>query len=162
MMSSRLSGLGPYRIERTEDYDEAEDRSCHEIIRVRGSRLETPAFITPSHLFKYSDSELALYLKDKKNLWTSLGKLLNVDIDISDEEIILRFPVEMFPEVARVIPLVRKRGQTSLSEAEKNERAKRLNVAGKNTSKIEQINSISIETGEGHIFTLETFEGGSR
>ncbi|MCL4332043.1 MAG: hypothetical protein M1162_00790 [Candidatus Thermoplasmatota archaeon] len=138
-----LRKLGPYRIERTEDYDGAEDKSYAEMIRVKGSGVEKPSFMVVSHLYKYSETELALFLKDKKNLWRALGKLLNEDIDITDEEIILRFPVEMFSKVASMVPLVKKRGQVNLSEDEKKERATRLNVARKNTSKIEQIDPLS-------------------
>ena len=114
-MILELKQLGPYRIERTEDYDYAEDKNYAEMIRVRGSKPKTPIFMVPSNLYKYSESELALYLKDKKNLWSLIGKLLNEDIDILDEELVLRFPVKMLPNVAKIVPFVRKRGSGKLS-----------------------------------------------
>ena len=161
-MSFELKKLGPFRIERTEDYDQCPfDKSYCELIRVKGSR-PVPSFNVVSHVYKYSETELALYMKDKKNLWRDLGKLLNEDIDISDEEIVLRFPVEMFPEVVEIVPLVKKRGQVNLSEHEKKERAKRLSVAGKNTSKIEQKGSGSVITDMKGAITLDTFRSGNR
>ena len=114
-MTFELKQLGPYRIERTEDYEYADDMSCAEMIRVRGSMPKPPVFSVVSHLYKFSNSELALYLKDKKNLWRPLGKLLREDIDIADEEIILRFPVSKFRDVARIVPFMRKRGSGKLS-----------------------------------------------
>ena len=106
-----LRDLGNFRIERTENYPEAEDKSYAEMIRVRGSGPDIPCFEMPSHLYKFSDSELALYLKDHKNYWRPLGKLLKENVSVSDEEIILRFPVKMFSKVAEIVPFVRKRGQ---------------------------------------------------
>jgi hypothetical protein len=110
-----LKDLGPYRIERSEDWGNDPDRSYAEMIRVRGSRSESPHFIIPSHLYKYSESELALYMKDRKNAWRSLGDLLNEEIEISEPEMILRFPLSRFPEVSRIVPFVRKRGSGRLS-----------------------------------------------
>ena len=118
-MTFELKQLGPYRIERTGDYDYTEDKSYAEMIRVRGSKPKPPIFMVPSHLYKYSESELALYMKDRKNLWRALGKLLNVDVDVSDEEIILRFPVSKFRDVARIVPFMRKRGLAGNSELAK-------------------------------------------
>ena len=162
-MSFELKKLGPYRIERTEDYDQCPfDKSYCELIRVRGSRVNPSVFSVVSHLYKYSETEVALYMKDKKNLWRDLGKLLNEDIDISDEEIILRFPIKMFPEVVEIVPLVKKRGQVNLSEHEKKERAKRLSVAGKNTSKIEQKEQDSVIIDMKGAITLDTFRSGNR
>ncbi len=118
-MTFELKQLGPYRIERTEDYDYAEDKSYAEMIRVRVSKPKPPIFMGPSHLYKYSESELALYIKDHKNLWRALGKLLREDIDIADEEIILIFQVSRFPEVAKIVPFVSKRGLAGNSELAK-------------------------------------------
>ena len=109
-----LSQLGPFKIEPTEDYQFAttdEDRSYCEMIRIRGSPSDPPGFAMPSHLYKISDQKLAIYAKDKKNLWRPLGKLLNVQVVVSDEEMDFIFPVEMFSEVAKIVPLVMKRGR---------------------------------------------------
>ena len=145
-----LKDLGPYRIERSEDYDQCldGDKSFCEVIRVRGSKAEIPAFIIPSHLFRYSDSELALYLKDKKNLWCTLGKILNEEIDISENEIVLRFPVSKFRDVTGIVPFVRKRGLAEASEEKRKSLSEGMSkvrsVIGKNTQhsldKIEQTN----------------------
>lgn len=126
-MTLRLSGLGPYRIERSEDYDADPDRSWGEIIRVRGSKPKPPYFPSPSHVYKYSESELALYLKERKNLWRKLGKLLGERIEISDPEIVLIFPVTMFGEVATIVPFVRKAlRKKPLSEEERRRMAVNL------------------------------------
>ena len=110
-----LSQLGTYKIEKPEDYTYAEDKSYYETIRVRGSKEDPPSFEIPSHLYKFSDTELALYFKDKKHLWRPMGKLMHENIDISDDEIIFVFPVDMFPEVAKIVPFIRKRGSGKLS-----------------------------------------------
>ncbi len=114
-MNFDLKRLGPYRIERAGDYDQAEDKSYAEMIRVRGSKPKPQVFMVPSHLYKFSETELALYMKDHKNLWRALGKLLREDIDIADEETILIFQVSRFPEVAKIVPFMRKRGSGKLS-----------------------------------------------
>ena len=157
-MSFELKNLGPYRIERTEDYDQCPfDKSYCELIRVKGSR-PGPSFNVVSHVYKYSETELALYMKDKKNLWRDLGKLLNEDIDIADEEIVLRFPISKFPEVAKIVPFVKKRGL-----AENSELAKAVGSATqfkKNTRhKIEQKGSGSVITGMKGAITLDAYRG---
>lgn len=156
-MKFTLSQLGPYRIERTEDYPECPDgdKSYCEIIRVRGSKARTPAFMIPSHLYKYSETELCLYMKDKKNLWNALGKLLKEDIDISDNEVVLRFPVSKFKEIAIIVPFIRKKTRkTPLSELEM-ERASHLREHRKDIMK--QIEQKSTETDTGKAITLEIY-----
>lgn len=156
-----LSRLGNYRIERTEDYDQCPfDKSYCEVIRVKGSRIEESAYKVESHLYKYSETELCLYLKDKKNIWRPLGKLLNEDIDISDDELILIFPVSRFKEVKRIVPFVKKRGQSILTEDQKIERLNRLGNFKNLPSKVEQKQPNSIITGMKRPITLETYEGG--
>ncbi len=155
-----LSRLGNYRIERTEDYDQCPfDKSYCEIIRVKGSRIEEPAYKVESHMYKYSETELCLYLKDKKNIWRPLGKLLNEDIDISDDELILIFPAPRFKEIARIVPFIRKRGLSGKPELAK--------VIGSKTQfksikrhKVEQNNPDSVLTGMKRPITLEAYEGG--
>ena len=157
-MTFRLSFLGQYRVERTEDYDNYTDKSYSEIIRVRGSKSESPAFSMPSHIFKYSESELGLCLKDKKNKWRNLAKLLNSDIDISDEEIILVFPRSRFREVSRIMPLVRKRGMAMASDDDKKNLIARLQNNGKKSpNKMKQTETILDQNSKGHNITLETF-----
>lgn len=155
----QLKDLGTFRIERTQDYDECPfDKTYCELIRVKGSKPE-PSFQVVSHLYKYSETGLALYMKDHKNLWRGLGKIFNEDIDISDDEILLTFPVSKFRDISRVIPFVKKRGKTDLTEEEKAERTSRLMVARKNTRKIEQNEPNSAITDAGRVIALEAFEG---
>jgi hypothetical protein len=109
-MTFQLGRLGPYRIERSEEYIPGGSHNSYaELIRVRGSRPEPPSFMVPSHLYKHSETELGLYLKERKNLWMPLGKILNQRIDIHDHELMVHFPVTKFKEVARVVPFVRKK-----------------------------------------------------
>jgi len=115
-MSFSLQTLGSYKVERTEDYDE--------MIRVKGSKPEPPHFMAPSHLYKYSEAELGLYLKDHKNTWRALANALNIGIDVSEEEILLHFPISMFPKIASIIKFVKKRGNGIQSDAFKEARSK--------------------------------------
>ena len=115
-MTFQLKSLGPYRIERTDDYvPGAQDNSYAEIIRVGRSKPEPQYFMLPSHLYKYSETQLGLYFKDHKNLWRKLGKLISVEIDIHSEELMVDFPISMFPKVSGIVPFVRKRGSGTLS-----------------------------------------------
>ena len=84
-----------------------------------------------------------------------MGKLLNVKIDISDGEIMLHFPVSLFPEVAGIVPFVRKRGSGKLSP-EATARRDALN-AKRHTGKINQIKPNLIQTVHGGNITLDTF-----
>lgn len=120
-MTFQLKSLGPYRIERTEEYiPGAQENSYAEMIRIRGSKPEPPVFMVPSHLYKYSESELGLYLKERKNLWRELGVLLGVEIDIHDNELMVNFPISMFPKVSEIVPFVRKTlRKNPLTEEEK-------------------------------------------
>lgn len=144
-----LSSLGPFRIERSPEYDQSPfEKSYCELIRVRGSKSE-PGYSMPSHLYQYSDSELALYLKDKKNRWISLSKIVGREIDIHDDEIVIVFQLSKFPEISKLIPLVRKRGKVDLTEDEKRERGDRLNYA----RKMKQNDSNFDDSGRRHILT---------
>jgi len=108
------------------------------MIRIRGSSPEPPYFMVSSHLYKYSETELALYMKDHKNYWRPLGKILNQRIDIHDVELMIHFPISKFSEVARVVPFVRKRGQRDLTESEKRDRRQRLGIHVRTSRKIEE------------------------
>ena len=120
-MTFQLKTLGPYRIERSEEYvPGAQDNSYEEMIRIRGSKPEPPVFMVPSHLYKYSDYELGLYLKERKNLWRELGVLLDVEIDIHGQELMINFPISMFSKVSEIVPFVRKAlRKNPLTEEEK-------------------------------------------
>jgi hypothetical protein len=123
-MTFWLRDLGSqYKVEKTEEYIPwGSDNSYAEMIRVRKSRDNPPIFQVPSHLYKYSETELGLYLKDRKNLWRPLGRILNERIDISDAELMIHFPIARFADIARIVPFVRKRGNGIQSEAFKEAR----------------------------------------
>ena len=159
-MTFTLSQLGQYRIERTEEYDLCPfDKSYCELIRVKGSKSE-PSYNVVSHVYKYGENELALYLKDHKNYWKQLGDLLNEDIDISENELILKFPVSKFKEISRIVPFVRKKTRkTTLSDREL-ERASHLREHRKDIMKQKEPNSVITDTGQA--ITLDTFRGGNR
>ena len=159
-MTFNLSELGSFRIERTEEYgDDPSAKSYCEIIKVKGSKPKPPYFTVPSHLYKYSETELALYLKDHKNLWRPLGKILNEDIDISDSEVILRFPVRKFKEIARIVPFVRKRIRKTPLSVQELERASHLREYRNDIMKQKEPNPVMKDTNRA--ITLETFEGGN-
>ena len=155
-MTFQLSSLGHYRIERSEEYDECPDgdKTYCEMIRVKGSKYGDLHFNVPSHLYKFSETELALYLKDRKNLWNALGEILNQEVDTSESEAIFIFPVSRFADVAGIIPFVRKRGRSNLSLDEKQELKNRL----KSPRKMKQTDSDLNENHHGHIIALETLE----
>ena len=159
-MTFALSQLGPYRIERTEEYDLCPfDKSYCELIRVKGSKPE-PSYNVVSHVYKYSENELALYLKDHKNYWRQLGDLLNEDIDILENELILKFPVSKFKEISRIVPFVRKKTRKKpMSDQERESRRKHMQELHHIMKQKEQD---SVITGMGQAITLDTFRGGNR
>ncbi len=118
-MTFELQKLGPYRIEKTEEFNKQTRKDFVEMIRVRESKPNPPYFKVPSHIYKFSDSELCLYLHERKNLWRNLAKVLNIPINISDPEIAVRFPISKFKEVAAIVPFVKKRGLGSNHELAK-------------------------------------------
>ena len=158
-MTFSVRALGSYRVDRTEDPGDYGDRSYSEIIRVKGSRPDPPGFLMPSHVYKYSESHLGIYLKDHKNAWRDLSRMLGQSIDISDEEIIIIFPLSIFKDVTRIIPLVHKRGRSrgSLSPEERVRAIK--NLARKPSNKIDQIKPNLIQTVHGGNITLDIFGG---
>jgi len=120
-LTFQLGSLGPYRVERAEEYiPGGSGDSYAEMIRVRGSRPDPPIFMVPSHLYKYSETELGLYLKELKNRWRPLGRILDERIDIHDAELMIHFPISMFNEVAGIVPFVRKK--TRIKPLTENER----------------------------------------
>ena len=164
-MTFRLKDLGPYRIERSEEYiSGGSDNSYNEIIRVRGSKPNPPYFTIPGHLYKYSETELGLYLHERKNLWRPLGKILNERLDTHETEIMFHFPVSMFNEVSKIIPFVRKaiRG-IPWTEVEKRELTLRFAKNRPSTPKgIEQIDAISTgKTVQGNYYQRDPFNSDS-
>ena len=138
-----LRDLGPYKIEKAIDYGLLEDRSLETIIKVKRSHPDPPFFPVESHLFKYSDMELGLYLKDRKNAWRDLSKILRIDIDIHEPEVILIFPVSMFKEIAKVIPFRKKRGSATMTDAQKHDRILRLKTSRNGMQKGSRLNDKS-------------------
>ena len=126
-----LSDLGKYKIEKTEDYDLAKqddlDISYYEYIRVRGTSSPNPSCVS-----KYSDTQLELYLKDHKKTWNSIAKLLNQDVDISNDEVMFIFSYHEFYKIDRIVHFVRKRIRHK--EMNENERQK----ASLNIQKVNQ------------------------
>ncbi len=155
----KLNDLGKYKIDKTEDYEWAkrsgEDLSYYEMIRVKGSKKEK-CFTVPSNLYKYNDNTLCLYLKDHKNYWRPLSKLLNIEIDINDDEIIFKFPIEKFPEVSKIVKFVKKKGSLNLSDNFIHAREK---TQFKHGDIIKHNNKKTIKNSSNGIITLESFRG---
>lgn len=157
-----LKDLGKYKIERTEDYENARkdglDISYYEMIRVKGSKPEK-CFTVASHLYKYSNNKLGLYLKDHKNYWKALGTLLNYDIDIADDEILFVFDGTKFKEVNKIIKFVKSKSRnTPLNEKERINASNRLMNYNKNIRDIERQKGIktSVNRSKG-IILLDRF-----
>ena len=121
----KLEDLGKYKVEKTADYDVARrdgiDVSFYEIIRVRGSKPEK-FFPAPSHVSKYSNNELLLYLKDHKRYWPQISKILDQKIDKDSEEAVFIFPYKEFYKIDKILHFVRKRSRHT--EMNVNERKK--------------------------------------
>ena len=119
----RLSDLGKYKVEKTDDYDLARgdglDLSYYEMIRVKGSKPEKN-FKIPSNISKYSNNELLLYLKDHKRYWNKISKILNEKIDPDSEEVVFIFPYKEFYKIDKVLHFVRNKSRhTQMNETEK-------------------------------------------
>ena len=160
MSEFRLSNLGKYKIDRTEDYGWAkstgEDLTYYEMIRVKGSK-PSRYFTVPSHLYKYGEHTLALYLKDHKNYWRQLSVLSGQEIDINDEEALFKFPVDKFGDVSKIVKFVMKKGSGKLSDnfiqAREKSNFKHGAIVKQNIKKIRENQSAGI-------ITLENFEDG--
>jgi len=127
-----LKALGSqYKIERTEDWEDCEgdEKSYGEMIRVKDSKpvyrqgkdpltgKPNRIYYMPSHLYKYSETELGLYMKDHKYLWPRLAEITKEDFgqfDADEEDFI--FLIDKFPEVAKLIQFREKR---KISESER-------------------------------------------
>ena len=130
---SKLSDLGKYKIEKTEDFVLAKqdglDVSYYEYIRVRGTSSPNPSCVS-----KYSDTQLELYLKDHKKTWKNIAKLLNQNIDISSDEALFIFSYREFYKIDRIVHFVRKRSRHTPMNGEEKEKA-RQNMAKINSDK---------------------------
>ena len=126
----RLSDLGKYKIEKTDDYDLARrdglDLSYYEMVRVKGSKPEK-LFRIPSNVSKYSNNELLLYLKDHKRYWNKISKILDQEIDQDSEEAVFIFDYRKFYEIDKILHFVRKRSRKTEMNGTEKENA-RLNL----------------------------------
>jgi len=127
-----LRDLGSqYKVERTEDWEDCQgdEKSYGEMIRVKDSKpvfrkginpltgKRNQIYYMPSHLYKYSEKELGLYMKDHRNLWPKLAKITGENFngfDTDEEDFI--FPIEKFPEIAKLVQFREKR---KISESER-------------------------------------------
>jgi len=129
-----LKDLGSqFKVEKTEDWEDCQgdEKSYGEMVRVKDS-LQTyrngssPLTGKPnkilymsSNLYKYSETELGLYMKDHKSIWAQLAEITGEqfnEFDRDEEDFI--FPIEKFPEVAKLVQFRQKR-KTSESERER-------------------------------------------
>ncbi len=126
----KLSDLGKYKVEKTDDYDLARrdglDLSYYEMIRVKGSKPEKN-FRIPSNISKYSNNELLLYLKDHKRYWRQIAKILKQEIDLDSEEVVFIFNYQKFYQIDKILHFVRKRSRHSEMNVNEKEKA-RLNI----------------------------------
>jgi len=162
-----------YKVERTEDWENCEgnEKSYGEMIRVKDS-LQTYSngtspvtgkpnriFYMPSNLYKYSETELGLYMKDHRNLWPKLAEITGENFngfDPDEEDFI--FPIEKFPEVAKLIQFRQKRKPPKAFI----EARDRINVIRKSTYKGKNKGSNFNERESGNVITsLNLFEGGN-
>lgn len=124
----QLQDLGKYKVEKTDDYDLARrdglDISYYEYIKVRGSNPEKNKFQVPSCLYKYSDSELCLYLRDHKKHWGRIAKLLSTDFDVDSEEAMFIFPFQKFNEIDKLIHFVKKKNRKTPAREEEREKSR--------------------------------------
>ena len=142
----RLSDLGKYKVEKTEDYEVARqdgmDLSYYEYIRVKGTSSPNPSSIS-----KYSDTQLILYMKDHKKTWKSMAKLLRQNVDMSADEVVFIFSYREFYRVDSIVHFVRKRiRHKEMNENEKQKarlniekvNQKRRHISGKSEAKINE------------------------
>ena len=117
-----LRNLGDYRIYRDEDYNDVrgDDKSYCQYIRVYGSKegIKKGDWTMPSNLYKYSETHLGLYMKDRNRKWPLLAEITRENFngfDHLEEEFI--FPISKFPEVEKIIKFVPKRKMSDQRKA---------------------------------------------
>jgi len=169
-----LRDLSPqYKVERTEDWEDCQgdEKSYGEMIRVRDSKpvyrqgknpltgKPNRIYYMPSHLYKYSERELGLYMKDHRNLWPKLAKITGEnfnDFDPDEEDFI--FPIEKFPEIAKLVQFREKRKiPQGLIEGRKKTMFKPKHGY---KDKMKGVNLRDNESGSG-ITSLDIFNGGN-
>jgi len=168
-----LRDLGSqYKVERTEDWEDCQgdEKSYGEMIRVKDSKpvfrkginpltgKPNRIYYMPSHLYKYSETEVGLYLKDHKSVWPKLAKITGEKygkFDPHEEDFI--FPIEKFPEVAKLIQFRQKRKPPKAFI----EARDRINTIRKSTCKGKNKGSNFNERESGHTISLDSFNGGN-
>jgi len=169
-----LRDLGSqYKIDRTEDWEDCQgdEKSYGEMIRVKDSKpvfrkginpltgKPNQIYYMPSHLYKYSETKLGLYMKDYKSVWPKLAKITGEKFGkfAPDEEDFI-FPIEKFPEVAKLIQFrQKKRAPKAFIEARD-----QINTIKKTTYKGKNKGSNFHERESGNAITrLDIFNGGN-
>lgn len=159
-----LGDLGPeFKIEKTEDWQDCRgsEKSYGQMIRAKRSRdiyrnetcpitgLTHDQHYMPSNLYKYSETQLGLYLKDHQRIWKDIAWITGEDFsqgfDWHEEDFI--FPISKFSEVKAILDFRTKRRVTEEQKEELRERIKearlsRLEVQTKNPNK----NDVSLNT----------------
>jgi len=179
-----LRDLGSqYKVERTEDWEDCQgdEKSYGEMIRVKDSKpvfrqgknpltgKPNRIYYMPSHLYKYSETKLGLYMKDHRNLWPKLAKITGENFngfDPDEEDFI--FPIEKFPEIAKLVQFREKR---KISESERERlRENMAKVRGKLSKSKDKISgkskgslntNFSGKTSGSVIIRLDLFNGGN-
>jgi len=161
-----------YKIEKTEDWEtcQGDEKSYAEMIRVKDSKPvyrkginpltgePIRIYYMPSHLYKYSETEVGLYLKDRKSVWPQLAKITEEEygkFDPDEEDFI--FPIEKFPEVAKLIQFCQKRKPPKAFI----EARDRINTIRKSTCKGKIDRSNFQERESDSVINPDHFEGGN-
>jgi len=169
-----LRDLGSqYKVERTEDWKDCEgdEKSYGEMIRVKDSKpvfrqgknpltgKPNRIYYMPSHLYKYSETKLGLYMKDHKSVWPKLAKITGEKFGkFAPEEEDFIFPIKKFPEVAKLIQFRQKRKPPQAFI----EARDRINTIKKTTYKGKNKGSNFHERESGNAITrLDIFNGGN-
>jgi len=168
-----LKDLGSLcKVERTEDWEDCQgdEKSYGEMIRVKDSKpvfrkginpltgKPNRIYYMPSHLYKYSETELGLYVKDHKSVWPKLAKITGEKYGkfAPDEEDFI-FPIDKFPEVAKLIQFRQKRKPPQAFI----EARDRINTIKKSTYKGKNKGSNFHGRESSSVISLNLFEGGN-
>jgi len=168
-----LQDLGSqFKVEKTENWEDCEgdEKSYGEMVRVKDSEpvyrqgknpltgKPNRIYYMPSHLYKYSETKLGLYMKDHKPVWPQLAKITGEEygkFDPAEEDFI--FPIEKFPEVAKLIQFRQKRKPPEAFIEARDQ----INTIRKSTYKGKNKGS-NFHGGESSsIISLDLFEGGN-
>lgn len=173
-----LKDLGQdFKIERTEDWEDcvSSNKSYAEMIRVRGSHdsyrigkspitgLPNKVHFMPSHVYKYSETHLGLYMKDRRKTWSRLAEITDEQLNSFDpwEEVFI-FPIETFPEIAEILdfrrrkhisPEQRKRLSEKMKSVRESKGKKSVNLDPKSNTQNVSLNTNFNDSMSGHKIT---------